>query len=88
MGAWVGDRGDKNRSVPGLSRVWLHFLRPFLKHTNMVKNRNYLSVEMMLDRLDKGLKFYSINLFWFPEGQFSLLSDDPLDFEKKTLFPQ
>ena len=54
----------------------------------MVKNRNYLSVEMMLDRLDNGLKFYSMNLFWFPEGQFSFLSDDPLDFEKKTLFPQ
>ena len=54
----------------------------------MVKNRNYLCVEMMLDRLDKGLKLYSKNLFWFPEGQFSLLSDDPLDFEKQTLFPQ
>lgn len=54
----------------------------------MVKNRNYLRVEMMLYGLDKGLKLYSKNLFWFPEGQFSLLSDDPLDFEKQTLFPQ
>lgn len=57
-------------------------------HTNTVKNRNYLSAEMMLDRLDNGLKFYAITLFWFPEGQFSFLSDDPLDFEKQTLFPQ
>lgn len=54
----------------------------------MVKNRNYLSAEMMLDRLDNGLKFYAITLFWFPEGQFSFLSDDTLDFEKQTLFSQ